>query len=143
MWRAGETQILWLTEPDKWSPQATFAAARIFASNMNGKLVQRFYNTVLLPAVLDDIQTHKWVWEGRLTQEAELPSVPGAEEGDVQAGGLLQGDSAAAVRGGLHAARGGDREQRAGEGVGADGAQRGGADEDDGVAVGAWERDDE
>ena len=53
-----------LTEPDKWSPQATFAAARIFASNMNGKLVQRFYSTVLLPAVLDDIQTHKWAWRG-------------------------------------------------------------------------------
>lgn len=135
-----ETQILWLTEPDKWSPQATFAAARIFASNMNGKLVQRFYSTVLLPAVLDDIQTHKWAWRGEVTQEAELPPVSGAEEGDVQAGGVLQGHPAAAVRGRVHAARGGDREQRAGEGVGADGAQRGGADEDDGAAVGEGER---
>ena len=55
-----DVQILWITEPDKWSPQATFAASRTFASNMNSKVVQRFYNTILLPAVIDDIQAHKY-----------------------------------------------------------------------------------
>ena len=52
-------QILWITQPDKWSPQATFAATRIFASNLNAKLAQRFYATVLLPAVLDNIDRYK------------------------------------------------------------------------------------
>ncbi|KAK8831870.1 hypothetical protein WA577_001927 [Blastocystis sp. JDR] len=52
-------EILWITQPDKWSPQATFAATRIFASNLNAKLAQRFYATVLLPAVLDNIDRYK------------------------------------------------------------------------------------
>ena len=50
---------MWITQPDKWSPQATFAATRIFASNLNAKLAQRFYATVLLPAVLDNIDRYK------------------------------------------------------------------------------------
>lgn len=48
--------ILWLTRPDEWSPAATYAATRIFASNLNAKLVQRFYNLVLLEKVRDDIR---------------------------------------------------------------------------------------
>jgi essential nuclear protein 1 len=48
--------ILWLTRPDQWSPAATYAATRIFASNLNAKLVQRFYNLVLLEKVRDDIR---------------------------------------------------------------------------------------
>ena len=40
-----------------------------------------------------------------MTQEAELPPVSGAEEGDVQAGGVLQGHPAAAVRGRVPVAR--------------------------------------
>lgn len=48
--------ILWLTRPDEWSPAATYATTRIFASNLNGKLVQRFYNLVLLEKVRDDIR---------------------------------------------------------------------------------------
>ncbi|CBK24045.2 uncharacterized protein [Blastocystis hominis] len=52
-------EILWITEPQNWSPQAMFAATRIFASNLNAKLAQRFYSSVLLPAVLDNIQQYK------------------------------------------------------------------------------------
>lgn len=54
-------QILWLTRPDEWSPAATYATTRIFASNLNVKLAQRYYNLVLLEKCRDDIQT-----QGRL-----------------------------------------------------------------------------
>lgn len=52
-------EVLYLTRPDLWTPQAMFAATRIFASNLNPKMAQRFYNLVLLDAVRSDIQTHK------------------------------------------------------------------------------------
>lgn len=48
--------ILWITRPDKWSPVGTFACTRIFASNLNEKMAQRFFNLVLLEKVRDDIQ---------------------------------------------------------------------------------------
>ena len=50
--------ILWVTRPDQWSPVATYACTRIFASNLNEKMAQRFYNLVLLEKVRDDIQQH-------------------------------------------------------------------------------------
>ena len=40
-------------------PQALFSATRIFASNMDVKRAQRFYNTILLPAVRDDIYANR------------------------------------------------------------------------------------
>lgn len=49
-------KILWLTRPDLWTPAATFAVTRIFASNLNAKLAQRFYNLVLLEKCRDDIR---------------------------------------------------------------------------------------
>lgn len=52
-------QVLYLTRPDLWSPQAMFAATRIFASNLNPKMAQRFYNLVLLDAVRADIMAQK------------------------------------------------------------------------------------
>ena len=52
-------QVLYLTRPDLWSPQAMFAATRIFASNLNPKMAQRFYNLVLLDAVRADIMAEK------------------------------------------------------------------------------------
>lgn len=52
-------QILYLTRPDMWTPHAMFAATRIFASNLNPKMAQRFYNLVLLDAVRSDIQRNK------------------------------------------------------------------------------------
>jgi essential nuclear protein 1 len=51
--------VLYLTRPDMWSPMAMFAATRIFASNLNPKMAQRFYNLVLLDAVRADIVTNK------------------------------------------------------------------------------------
>jgi len=47
--------ILYLTQPHLWTPQAMYAATRIFASNLNPKMAQRFYNLVLLDAVRADI----------------------------------------------------------------------------------------
>ena len=34
-------EILWITRPDEWSPSATYACTRIFASNLNEKMAQR------------------------------------------------------------------------------------------------------
>lgn len=48
--------VLWLTRPDAWSPAATFACTRIFASNLNEKMAQRFFNMVLLEKCRDDIR---------------------------------------------------------------------------------------
>ena len=44
-------EVLYATDPDGWSPAATCAATKLFASNLNQKMAQRFYNLVLLPAV--------------------------------------------------------------------------------------------
>ena len=52
-------EILYVTRPDDWSPAATREATRLFASNMNSKMAQRFFNLVLLPAVQDDIDQNK------------------------------------------------------------------------------------
>lgn len=51
--------VLFLTQPQGWSPQACAAATRIFASSLNPRMAQRFYALVLLPAVLDDIDANK------------------------------------------------------------------------------------
>jgi essential nuclear protein 1 len=52
-------QILLLTQPETWTVQAVSAATRLFASNLNPKMAQRFYNTILLPRVRFDIEAHK------------------------------------------------------------------------------------
>ncbi|CAB9501846.1 K14797 essential nuclear protein 1 [Seminavis robusta] len=52
-------EVLYLTRPDKWTPQAMFAATRIFASNLNPKMAQRFYNLILLDGVRADIHANK------------------------------------------------------------------------------------
>jgi essential nuclear protein 1 len=52
-------EVLYLTRPDKWSPQAMFAATRIFASNLNPKMAQRFYNLVLLDSIRADVMSNK------------------------------------------------------------------------------------
>jgi essential nuclear protein 1 len=39
--------------------QATYAATRIFASNLNAKLSQRFFNIILLEKCRDDIQANR------------------------------------------------------------------------------------
>lgn len=52
-------QVLFFTHPEKWSPQAMFVATRLFASNLNQKMAQRFYALILLPAVRDDIAQNR------------------------------------------------------------------------------------
>ncbi|XP_059478964.1 bystin-like [Neocloeon triangulifer] len=52
-------QILYLTNPERWSASAMYQATRIFASNLTEKMTQRFYNLVLLPRVRDDISEYK------------------------------------------------------------------------------------
>jgi len=51
-------EILYLTKPHLWTPQAMYAATRIFASNLNPKMAQRFYNLILLDAIRADIHQH-------------------------------------------------------------------------------------
>eukprot|EP00794_Sanderia_malayensis_P018068 gene18068-19877_t len=52
-------EILYLTDPDTWTAAAMYQATRLFASNLNAKLAQRFYSLVLCPRVRDDIAEYK------------------------------------------------------------------------------------
>jgi len=52
-------EVLFITNPEGWSPHAMYQATRLFASNLNPKMAQRFYNLVLLPAVRDDVRSNK------------------------------------------------------------------------------------
>lgn len=52
-------QVLFLTEPESWSAHATYQATRLFVSNLNSRLAQRFLALVLLPAVRQDIREHQ------------------------------------------------------------------------------------
>lgn len=52
-------EVLYLTEPEKWSPCAVYQATRIFASNMNRKKAEKFYKFVILPRVREDIRKNK------------------------------------------------------------------------------------
>lgn len=50
---------LYLTEPEKWSPNAMYEATRILASNLTPQNAEHFYKHVLLPRVRQDIQKKK------------------------------------------------------------------------------------
>lgn len=52
-------EILFLTDPDNWTAAATYQATRLFASNLNANLAQRFYNLILYPRIRDDITEYK------------------------------------------------------------------------------------
>lgn len=52
-------EIVYLTDPSSWSLPAYYVATRLFASNLNEKMAQRFYNTILFPRVMDDITENK------------------------------------------------------------------------------------
>ncbi|KAL3695058.1 hypothetical protein R1sor_008709 [Riccia sorocarpa] len=52
-------ELLYITEPENWTPNAMFQATRLFASNLNARMAQRFYNLVLLPRLRQDINEHK------------------------------------------------------------------------------------
>ncbi|KAJ3146453.1 hypothetical protein HDU86_008505 [Geranomyces michiganensis] len=51
--------VLYLTRPGKWTPQATYQATRIFVSNLKAKMAQRFFALVLLDRIRDDIAETK------------------------------------------------------------------------------------
>jgi essential nuclear protein 1 len=52
-------ELLFLTQPQRWSRHAVYEATKIFSSNLNGRMAQRFYSLVLLPAVRDNIAVFK------------------------------------------------------------------------------------
>jgi len=52
-------QLLALTQPDKWSAAAVYQATRIFISNLNEKMAQRFNNLILMPRIRDDIDCYQ------------------------------------------------------------------------------------
>jgi len=52
-------ELLFLTSPHKWSRHAVYEATKVFASNLNQKMAQRFYSLVLLPAVRENIAMYK------------------------------------------------------------------------------------
>jgi len=52
-------EILYLTDPVHWTPNSMYRAAKLFASNLNADMAQRFFNLVLLPAIREDIQKNK------------------------------------------------------------------------------------
>ncbi|KAL5231095.1 hypothetical protein ABZP36_029871 [Zizania latifolia] len=51
--------VLQLTQPENWSPNALYQATRLFSSNMNAKNAVRFYDAILLPRVRNDIMKNK------------------------------------------------------------------------------------
>jgi essential nuclear protein 1 len=49
-------EIIEFTNPLNWSPQATFEATKMFCSNLNASLAEKFYTLILLPSVRADIK---------------------------------------------------------------------------------------
>ncbi|GAA5855699.1 hypothetical protein JCM9279_003306 [Rhodotorula babjevae] len=47
--------LVMLTNPESWTPHATYAATRIFASNLDPKQSQKFYKEILLEKVREEI----------------------------------------------------------------------------------------
>jgi len=52
-------EVLYLTNPIEWSANAMDEGTKLFASNLNQAMAQRFFNLVLLPAVREDIFENK------------------------------------------------------------------------------------
>ncbi len=52
-------EMLALTQPDAWTPHATYQAARVFMSALSPRMAEVFLSAVLLPKVRDDIAQHK------------------------------------------------------------------------------------
>lgn len=52
-------ELLFLTQPERWSRHAVYEATKIFASNLNSRMAQRFYSLILLPAVRENIAQYK------------------------------------------------------------------------------------
>eukprot|EP00906_Rhabdomonas_costata_P034832 RCo048992 len=52
-------ELLLLTRPHQWSPQAMFQCTRIFSGNLNEAQTQRFFQAVLLPSIRDYIRQNR------------------------------------------------------------------------------------
>uniref|UniRef100_A0A915HMX0 Bystin n=1 Tax=Romanomermis culicivorax TaxID=13658 RepID=A0A915HMX0_ROMCU len=52
-------QVLFLTSPEKWTAASVYQATRIFVSNLNGRMCQRFLSLILFPRIRDDITEFK------------------------------------------------------------------------------------
>jgi essential nuclear protein 1 len=52
-------ELLLLTSPETWSPNASFQATKIFVGQLNNKMAQRFFNLILLPNVQSNIAKYK------------------------------------------------------------------------------------
>ncbi|CAO3633494.1 unnamed protein product [Cunninghamella echinulata] len=52
-------EIIYLTNPEAWTPHATYEATRIFVSNLKAQQAQRFFSLVLLDRVREDIEENK------------------------------------------------------------------------------------
>lgn len=52
-------ELLLLTKPHAWTPQAMYQLTRIFASTLNERMTQRFYNAVLLPSIRTHMRAAK------------------------------------------------------------------------------------
>ncbi|KAK9323410.1 Bystin-domain-containing protein [Lipomyces orientalis] len=51
--------VLFLTQPDSWSPNACYEATKLFVSSLKSKQSQRFLSDILLDRVRDDIRENK------------------------------------------------------------------------------------
>jgi len=52
-------EIIQLTHPLQWSPQTMFEATKMFCSNLNAELTEKFYSLIFLPAIRNDIKKKK------------------------------------------------------------------------------------
>ncbi|KAJ3306746.1 snoRNA-binding rRNA-processing protein [Kappamyces sp. JEL0829] len=52
-------EVLYITNPSGWTPQAMYQATRIFTSNLKAKMAQRFFSLILLERVRQDIDETK------------------------------------------------------------------------------------
>ena len=52
-------EVLRVTRPENWTPNAMCEATKILASNLDAKRAERFYRLFLLPRVREDIRKNK------------------------------------------------------------------------------------
>jgi len=52
-------EVLQITNPEGWTPNATYQVTRIFISALSPKLAEAFVRSVLLPKFRDDVMTNK------------------------------------------------------------------------------------
>jgi len=48
-------ELLYITNPDEWTPAIVYETTKLFVSQSNAAICQRYFNTILLPRVREDI----------------------------------------------------------------------------------------